>query len=192
MKRPYNSEFSRRISVDQLQSYHRPFYIEAASEERRALAQRFGLLSLDRLQAKGFLLMDSDRASARVHGHLSADLTQTCVVSLDTVVQHVEVTFERIYSTEVKDEWEGLGDGSREINLTIDDDEVPEPLVGGIIDLGEAATEHLALEIDPFPRNPDLDNQLGDFARDENAAASNGTNPFAALNVMKARLTKRE
>ena len=98
--------------------------------------------------------------------------------------------FERIYSTEVKDEWEGLGDGGREINLTIDDDEVPEPLVGGIIDLGEAATEHLALEIDPFPRNPDLDNQLGEFARDENSRCKQRDQPVRGFECNEGDVDK--
>jgi uncharacterized metal-binding protein YceD (DUF177 family) len=192
MKRPGDTEFNRRISIDQLHGYKHPFSIEANAEERKALAQRFGLLSLDRLQAKGLVMLDADRALVRVDGHLSAELTQTCVVSLERVIQRVDAPFQRTYSTHMKDEWEESRDNGREINLTTEDDEVPEPLVGGIVDLGEAVSEHLALEIDPFPRIPDLAHRASDFTRGGNTVASNDTNPFTALEVMKARLTKRE
>ena len=111
---------------------------------------------------------------------------------MERVIQRVDAPFQRTDSTHVMDEWEESRDNGREINLTTKDDEVPEPLVGGIIDLGEAVSEHLALEIDPFPRIPDVVNRASDFTRGGNTVASNDTNPFTALEVMKARFSKRE
>ena len=38
---------------------------------------------------------------------------------------------------------------------SIGDVDAPEPLVGGVVDLGAIATEFLMLAIDPYPRKPD-------------------------------------
>jgi hypothetical protein len=57
----------------------------------------------------------------------------------------------------------------------------PEPIVGGIIDLGRLATDALILGIDPYPRKPDaVFEPLLEVADPED-------HPFAALKALKAR-----
>ena len=41
-----------------------------------------------------------------------------------------------------------------EIIVVADADDAPEPIEGGIIDLGEAVAQQLALALDPYPRAP--------------------------------------
>ena len=50
----------------------------------------------------------------------------------------------------------------------------PEPLIGGIVDLGALATEFLILGLDPYPRKPDA---VFEPPQDRHA----GSGPFAAL-----------
>ena len=57
-------------------------------------------------------------------------------------------------------------------------DDAPEPLVGGMIDLGEVATEFLSLGLDPYPRKADAA-----FATP--AAEDDTPHPFAALAALK-------
>ena len=57
------------------------------------------------------------------------------------------------------------------------DDEIP--FDGGVIDLGEAAVEQLALDLDPFPRMP------GAKLPDEPEPAN--VSPFAALAALRAK-----
>ena len=38
-----------------------------------------------------------------------------------------------------------------------DEDDPDEPIIDGIIDIGEVAAERLGLEINPFPRAPDAE-----------------------------------
>jgi hypothetical protein len=61
------------------------------------------------------------------------------------------------------------------------DDEPPEPLRDGKLDLGAIATEFLLLGIDPYPRKPGVE-----FAPVKTDDAS--AKPFAALEALKKRL----
>ena len=60
-------------------------------------------------------------------------------------------------------------------------EEPPEPLVGGKLDLGAIATEFLLLGIDPYPRKAGA--ELGPIRADDGSAQ-----PFAALEALKKRL----
>jgi hypothetical protein len=59
--------------------------------------------------------------------------------------------------------------------------EPPEPLIGGIVNLGALATEFLVLGIDPYPRKADVE-----FA--PVTVGEEGPKPFAALGALKKRL----
>ncbi len=61
------------------------------------------------------------------------------------------------------------------------DDEPPEPLVDGTVDLGALATEFLILGIDPYPRKAGAQ-----FAPPKVEDA--GEHPFAALEALKKLL----
>ena len=67
----------------------------------------------------------------------------------------------------------------KEVDVALEEDDPPEPLEGGKIDMGEAAAEHLALVLDPFPRVPGAVFETAEEGkRDEDEAVSS---PFAAL-----------
>ena len=76
-----------------------------------------------------------------------------------------------------------------ELAAPVDDAEVcneetpdpPEPIVGGIIDLGRLATDALFLAIDPYPRKPDA------VFVPRVEAADPEDHPFAALKELKTR-----
>ena len=61
------------------------------------------------------------------------------------------------------------------------DDEPPEPLFGGKLDLGTIATEFMLLGIDPYPRKPGA--EFAPVKADDGSAK-----PFAALEALKKRL----
>ncbi len=66
----------------------------------------------------------------------------------------------------------------KEVERKLTDEDPPEPLVGGSIDLGALAVEAVALGLDPFPRKPGaepVDLTIGDA----------GESPFAALAALK-------
>ena len=74
----------------------------------------------------------------------------------------------------------GAGEPVGEIELR-HNEEPPEPLAGGMIDLGALATEFLVLGIDPYPRKSGV--EFGSVTIGEDAPK-----PFAALEALKKRL----
>ncbi|MGZ3360151.1 MAG: YceD family protein, partial [Xanthobacteraceae bacterium] len=63
-----------------------------------------------------------------------------------------------------------------EVEVPLED--APEPLVGGMIDLGAIATEFLILGLDPYPRKPDA-------VFEAPPGGDEAAHPFAALAELK-------
>lgn len=167
-----NVEWSRPIPARSVTAEGRKIELEATAQERAALARRFGLVAIDRLEAALELRRVRGGELIEVTGWVEADLVQTCVVSLDP------------FPATVRDEVEGLfGEGEAVPDMPEDwfdpeAEEVPEAIVDGVIDLGELAAQHLSLGLDPHPRKPDatLDRDLIEDAPE---------GPFAALKGWK-------
>ncbi|MDP2802075.1 MAG: DUF177 domain-containing protein [Phreatobacter sp.] len=111
-----------------------------------------------------------------VTGKVSATVMQTCVVTLEpmvnTIAEEVEASFrpeEKLKVHLVHDEEDGL---AIDASVAADD-----PLVGGVIDVAAVAAEFLALGVDHYPRKPDADFQ----PPEEGGEAS----PFAGLSKLK-------
>jgi uncharacterized metal-binding protein YceD (DUF177 family) len=134
---------------------------EAAAGAREALARRFGILAIDALKAEVTLrrLTDGDIAAT---AHLCARLSQACVVTLEPVAETVDVTVEGRFSERAA---EILAPGGETVVIIDPDDESdePEPISGGMLDLGEWLAQQLSLAMDPYPRAPGaaLDPALG-------------------------------
>lgn len=142
------SEFHRPIATHDLPIGGRSFDIEARPDERAALAQRFDILAINHLRAGGVI---RPQASGRVklEGHLSAEVVQTCVITLEPVTAVIDVPLERLYGFDVT---EHIESGIKEVFLDLADDFPAETLIDDIVDVGAAAAEQLALELDLYPR----------------------------------------
>ncbi len=87
------AEFSRPLALDRISTTQHREEITATDKERAALAERFGLLSLDSLTAS-FTLKRARKDLVRVKGHVTAELAQACVVTLDPVPARIDERFE--------------------------------------------------------------------------------------------------
>ena len=109
---------------------------------------------------------------AELRGRFEAEVTQTCGVTLDPLEQEVRGDFlVRVLPAGSQN----LPSEEAEIDLEADDP--PDALEGDEIDLAGCVVEHLALEIDPFPRKPD--------AVFEPPVVEEETSPFAVLKGLK-------
>ncbi|MBE0530146.1 MAG: DUF177 domain-containing protein [Rhodospirillales bacterium] len=144
MEKQDTPEFSRTVAVETVKE-EAAFAIEATPAEREYLARRLGVVSVDLLTAD-LRLIRMMGAMVRLEGQLAAEVTQSCVVTLAPVHSRIAATVDRRYGPP-----EALAETDSE-DVGLEDDDVPEVLVNGVIDLGEAVAEQLALEIDPFPR----------------------------------------
>lgn len=138
-------EFSRTERVDGVGERERVVELSAKPDERAALAKRFDLLSVDRLEARFALRREAAGVTAR--GRVLAEVVQACSVTGEPVPARVDEAAELLFVPELD------GRGADEVELSADALDVV-PFEGGRIDLGEAAAETMALALDPFPRSP--------------------------------------
>ncbi len=126
------------------------FALIADSDVRAAIASMAGLRDLPRLQAD-FEVTRQGLGGLRVVGRVSAAVGQNCVVTLEPLVNEVEEDVDLLFVPQSAERAGGAEETDSVPEAKWDD---PEPLIGGIVDLGALATEFLILGIDPYPRKP--------------------------------------
>ncbi|HER25805.1 MAG TPA: DUF177 domain-containing protein, partial [Rhodospirillales bacterium] len=140
----------------------------------------------------GFTLLPGHKKRLLLQGRLKAKITQSCVVTLKPVITDLDIAIERTFTDAIKgprndsgepDEEGFLSTGGQVKNLP----DQPDLLVDGGIDLGEVASQQLAIEIDPFPR---LDSAAMEdkVQMIETQEVENRENPFAVLQGLKKKL----
>jgi uncharacterized metal-binding protein YceD (DUF177 family) len=141
-----SQEFSRFVEADSVGTHRMERRISANPEERAALAKRFDLLGIDRLEAV-FTLKRAGSGVIHVTGEIEAEVTQACVVTLAPVPARIAERFAADFADTERRRVDDL-------DLAYDEEDPPEPIRNGHIDLGELAAEQLALALDPYPRAP--------------------------------------
>jgi uncharacterized metal-binding protein YceD (DUF177 family) len=158
-------EFSRRVLLARVGPQPFRQEIVASETERKALAQRFDLVSLDRLVAQ-IELAPQGRDMFLLRAAFDADFRQRCVITLDPVRDAVSGQFTLLY---------GPPEAEDPAPVAVEDDIAFEPLENDWIDVGEAVAQEFSLVLPPFPRVPDADLAAEMSTSDEDA------NPFAGL-----------
>jgi hypothetical protein len=160
------SELHRPIVVARIGPAGLEMTVEATEVECAALAARMKLPAVLGLTCDFRLEWDSGCLFAR--GHLLARVVQVCVVSLDEFTNTVEEQF----VVRCVDQGQETDQADPE---TIDEITYAD----GILDLGEAAAEQLALALDPYPRAPGA--EMPDITDEP------GVHPFAGLTGLRRR-----
>jgi uncharacterized metal-binding protein YceD (DUF177 family) len=158
-------ELHRPLPVDHVGPSGLDMTIEATPAECAALAERMNLPAIQRLVCT-FNLSQLGTRRVLASGHLQAEVTQTCVVT----VEDFPVTVNEDFRIRFVPEDEIADDPDLE-----DDDEVA--FGNGVLDLGEAAAEQLGLTLDPYPRMPGAELPSLDEADEER--------PFGALDRLR-------
>lgn len=186
------SEFERPFALDSLRDRTVRQNLDAGPAERSALAARFGILGIGRLEGELALRRVRAGRAVRAEGRLRADVTQACVVTLVPVPQSIDTEFavvfvppEDLKPIPVDDE------GAVDIEAFAADEDLEEALPDGPLDLGELLAQELAVALEPYPRAPGasfqpLWGEAGAAAGEPAAPPPEGkVRPFADL---KARL----
>lgn len=151
---------------------HRRFEPDAGL--RSEIARRLGLKALPALEAD--LEVRSWMDGCEVNGRFIAQVTQVCGVSLEPFDQEVSGEIALRLVPEGSPSLPGdLDEG--EVEISLDSPDPPEVLDDDGVDLDALVEEHLALEIDPFPRRPGAVFDWSPEAAEES--------PFAALKALK-------
>lgn len=180
-------ELSRVVIADTVSTGGKSLAIDSTAEERAALAKRFDLVAVDALTAS-VRLRRVRGEMVKVTGRLSADVVQTCVVTLDPVPAHVEEEFTALFAP---DHLLPKEEDEEEMTFSVEmlEEDVPEAMPGGRIDVGELVAQHLSLGLDPYPRKAgiafeEIDEGEGPDSAPAQAEAAK-PNPFAALARLK-------
>lgn len=170
-------EFSRPLAVDRIGHSEVAHDLVASAEERAALAKRFDLLALDRLEARLRLRRARGGSVLRLAGRLTADVVQACVMTLAPVPGHVETEFTILYGDG------GVGDEGIDIDPELES--TVEPWPEGALDLGEIVAQELVLALEPYPRAPGAALDPSYEASGSAADAPEKVNPFAVLGNLR-------
>jgi uncharacterized metal-binding protein YceD (DUF177 family) len=147
--------------------------------QRAALAKMLDLVELKSLSAEVRLSPWLD--GAEIRGWLKAEIVQTCSVTADPLpaTLKAEFTVRAVPADSAAAKTE-----EAEIAVDPEADDPPDILEGDQIDVAAYVVEHLALEIDPFPRKPG--------AEFEPPPEERPASPFAVLQRLGGRTGEPE
>ena len=160
--------FAHHVRIDQVRDGE-VFELVADDAERESIADRLGLQSLGRLEARAMV----HRKGHVIHaeGRVTASLDQDCVITGEPVPAHIDEPFEILFCPEPQ-----VSRSDEEIELAATDCDVVFH-DGSTIDLGAAIADTLALALDPFPRSAGADAAL----REAGVVTEDQAGPFAML-----------
>jgi hypothetical protein len=166
--------FSRRISLDDSAAFHGR--IDATDVERARLCTLFHVDGLSAFHFN-YRLAPLPSHRYRLTGDLIAEVTQACVLTLEPVTEHIKETVSVEFwpaSQIAAADFAALETGL--------DDEFPEEIVDGKIDVGAFAAEILANAINPYPKKAGVG-----FEWDDQSASfeSESSGPFAQLGKLR-------
>ena len=130
------------VAVDNIPETGLHIEAKAPAEVRAQLVKLANLRDLPHLSA----VFDLTRRGGGVHvaGQVKARVGQTCVVTLEPLENDLDEPINVLFAPRL--EVAAKDDGA---DRTAGDEEPPEPLIEGKVDLGAVATEFLLLGIDP-------------------------------------------
>jgi hypothetical protein len=170
--------FSETVRLNEIGAgLHRTLSPDA--DMRGRIARSLDLASLDAFEAELSLAPNPDHGASlngggwRLSGRVKASAVQTCGITLEPLPVEID---QRFVVDMVEQAPEVPED--EEIEIGVDDD-FPDVIEDGRIDLGQYAVEQLALTLDPFPRKPGVE-----FVQPEEPKE---ISPFAVLKALKPR-----
>lgn len=183
-------EWSHLINVDEIDGLGATFTISPDEESCAALVRRLDVKDIADVVAE--VTLKQQGQVVHVSGSARARITQNCVVTLDPVETQLEEDFEAWFAdpdqaisiSKARRERE-LKKGHSEVPM-LEENEDPEPIVNGQIDLGELVVQYLSLGINPYPHAEGVEYQNPE--EEQREASELRKNPFAALKDWKDKL----
>jgi uncharacterized metal-binding protein YceD (DUF177 family) len=165
------NEFQRIIDLDSSTTFGNSITLTANDDEKKALAERFGLLDLSSLSATIVITVDDIQKCFRVEGTLCAELMQKCIISLKPVPESINAPFSVLLVMETTQKQEQ----EEEINWEAD----VEYITDSKVDVGEIVAQYLSLMMDPYPKCADQEQET------KESALPKTKNPFSILEKLK-------
>ncbi len=177
-------EFSKLLAVTDVPPNGTVVRFDVGEGERAALAKRFDLLALHKFKGEASV-KPWRRHGLVIEGRLEADVVQACIATLEPIDAQVKASFTLNFLPSEMIERDAAKASEKEIIVDVQNEDPPEPIENGVIDLGEAMSEQLAIAIDPYPKKPGAVFKPVEVAAAE--VADIKPNPFAALEKLKKK-----
>jgi uncharacterized metal-binding protein YceD (DUF177 family) len=164
---------SHRLLVDSVPRMGQHVVLKVSDTILEKIAEELDLPSVKRMEAN-FLIVPSRSGITRITGEVKASVEQVCVVSMEAFPFEIQERVDLRYMDADKLE----RPVKAEVERSLDDEDPPEPIYDGVIDLGALAVEFIALALEPFPRKSGVELPVQtDSGRLES--------PFAVLAALK-------
>jgi len=167
--------FSYPLKIDELAAAPRRYTLTADEKQLAYIADVLKIAGAKSWTADMTVQMRKKEHSLTVKGKIHTQLELTSVISLENFVKTYEPEFEIVYDTALTPK--DLEEMEFDFN-----DEVPDVVINGQIDLAEIGLEQTALVLDDFPRQ---DGEVFEFKSEFDEETTKKANPFAALEKLK-------
>lgn len=200
-KRPkpsFQNEWSFYYDAERVENTPITTKITADKKQREDVAVRASVVSIESLEAEVTLNREQAGRVVHVYGTLKALVTLECSITADefdfTVDEPIEGWFEDKETTvsfmkalkERDNKGHQSGKGPTEVEMASEEEE-PDDMIEGQIDLGELAVQHLILAIPPYPKKEGAAYQYSDEAIKPAEDSPLKKNPFEALKDWKEK-----
>ncbi|MFP4313297.1 MAG: YceD family protein [Alphaproteobacteria bacterium] len=180
-----------KVEADKLGDEVKDLTLAPDETERQKIADLLDIPGVNSLKADLKFSRVQGGMVVKIDGVFTADVTQTCVVTLDPIENKVRDEFTAWYAdpdqaisfNKVRKQRE-LEKQHGEVPI-VDEKDDPEPVENGQIDLGDVVTQFLSLALDPYPHKEGVSYEIGD---DEKRAETSPIrkNPFEKLKEWKS------
>lgn len=168
--------FSCPLKIEDLTAAVRHYKLKADDKQLEYITNILKVPSVKSFEAEMEVkLHKKELHTLTVKGKACAQIEQTSVISLENFVKTYSPEFEVIFDTSL------TAKDLQETEFEFDDD-VPDIIIGGQIDLAEIAMEQVALVIDDFPRQ---EGETFEFKSEFDEETTKAANPFAVLEKLK-------
>lgn len=181
VKEKADTPFSYKVKVGHISANPVTVKLVADASELEGLARLWRVETVKRLESE-LQVARWKKDGVRIHGHVEAEIVQSCVVTLDPVETRISEEFDRIYVPEGSRLARLVLDERGEMVLDPEGDDIPEQFSGDTIDAGDVVCEAVALAIDPYPRKAGV--EFADHV-ESTEADDRKPSPFAVLKDWK-------
>jgi uncharacterized metal-binding protein YceD (DUF177 family) len=168
-----HSALSHRLIVDSLPRTGQHVVLRVSEDDLLKISQELDIPSVSKIEAN-FLAVPSKSGITRITGDVKARVEQVCVVSLEAFPTEIHERVDLKFMDADKLE----RPTKAEVERSLEEEDPPEPIYNGVIDLGALAVEFIAIALDPFPRKPGVELPVS-------LDPEKTTSPFAVLAALK-------
>ena len=167
-------EFSLPLTVADLPQSEQRYKMLATADNLHCVAKILQVPQVKFLEAD-FIVKNNHKTSIlNVSGHIKTQITMQSVISLENFDVKYDFDFSNVFDTKA------TLDSQKKEGVDWDEN-TPDIIIDGKIDLGDIAIEQIALKIEDYPR---INGEKFDFAPDFDVNEKQN-NPFAVLSRLK-------